>query len=89
MQLGRTGLGSGELVSWGKVLLLGAEVGRQVLVSEGKHMTVLYRYLSGAPKGDLIFDISIDYLGPWNDASGLTAVVETDADAIVASISIN
>jgi hypothetical protein len=86
--LGRTGLGSGELVPWGKVVLLGIELEKQVLVLEGKHMTIMYRYPAGANPGNLVFNIDVDYLGEWTGATALTDGVEANADEIVASIAL-
>ena len=84
--IGRTGLGGGELINWGRVLFLGKESDRQVLVSEGKHMTILYRDLT---RGDLAFNIAVDYLGNWTDPSAIPEDVEANADAIVASFALD
>jgi len=87
-QIGRTGVGSGELVKQGKVLLEGKEIDRQVLVSDGKHMTVMYTCPDCMQRGDLVFTFDLDYRGNWSDASALPVDVETQADLIVASLKI-
>ena len=84
--IGRTGLGGGDLINCGRVLFLGKESDRLVLVSEGKHMTILYRDLT---RGDLAFDIAVDYLGNWTDAAAIPEDVEANADAIVASFALD
>jgi inhibitor of cysteine peptidase len=81
--IGRTGLGGGELIDWGRVLCLGKESQRAVLVSEGKHMTILYQNLV---RGELTLNISVDYLGSWGDPAGIPDDVAAQADAIVASL---
>ena len=80
----RTGVGSGDLISWGKVLFLGAEIERSVLVARGVHMTVMYTGPGIIQRGDLQFTFNLDYRG--SDAqTGLSDGVEANADAIVAS----
>ncbi|HVN54531.1 MAG TPA: protease inhibitor I42 family protein [Anaerolineaceae bacterium] len=86
IQLSRSGLGSGELVPAGKVLFLGEEIQRQVLVFEGKHMTVMYTCPGCMQRGDLVYDFDLDYLGNWNDPAALPEEVEVDADLIIASV---
>ena len=88
--IGRTGLGSGELVNRGKVMLVKTEIDRQVLVSQGRDMTVLYGCLPGSMnRGDLVFFISLDYTGDPAGVSGLTPEIEAQADLVVASISLS
>jgi inhibitor of cysteine peptidase len=86
MPLGQTGLAQGELISWGKVLWMGKELTRQVLVFEGRHLTVLYTSPDGLQAGDVVFNFSLNYLGSGSDAAGLTEDVEAGCDAIVASV---
>jgi inhibitor of cysteine peptidase len=85
-QIGRTGLGSGELVLQGKVVFIGKEINREVLVWEGKHMTVRYICTGCMQRGLLVFGFDLDYLGNWNDPSALPADVEAMANLIVASV---
>jgi inhibitor of cysteine peptidase len=80
----RSGLGSGDLVAWGKVLFLGAEIQRNVLVAQGRHMTVMYTGPGAIQRGELVFTFNLDYLGA-NQQASLTDGVEANADAIVAS----
>lgn len=80
----RSGLGSGDLIAWGKVQFLGAEIQRSVLVAQGWHMTVMYTGPGAIQRGDLVFTFNLDYLGADRQA-GLTDAVEANADAIVAS----
>ncbi len=80
----RSGLGSGELIAWGKVLFLGAEIQRNVLVAQGVHMTVMYTGPGTIQRGDLVFTINLDYAGA-DRQTGLSDAVEANVDAIVAS----
>jgi len=86
--IGRTGVGAGDLVSRGKVMFAGAEVQRQVLVFQGKDFTVLYTYPGSMNRGDLVFDIGLDYWGTQTGAAGLTPEVEAQADLVVSSINL-
>ncbi len=80
----RSGLGSGDLIAWGKVLFLGAEIQRNVLVAQGRHMTVMYTGPGAIQRGDLVFTFNLDYRGS-DRQGGLSDGVENNADAIVAS----
>ncbi|MCL4562314.1 MAG: protease inhibitor I42 family protein [Chloroflexi bacterium] len=84
--LGRTGVGSGDLVQNGTVMFLGQEVIRYVLVAQGKDYTVMYRQDGKIQRGNLEFTIDLDYRGLYTDPSALTAGIEANADAIVASV---
>lgn len=84
--LGRTGVGSGDLIEDGKVMFLGQEVTRSVLVAQGKEYTVMYRQDSNKiQRGDLEFTLDLDYRGLYTDPTALTDGVEANADDIVAS----
>ena len=72
------------MIAWGKVLFLGSEVERSVLVAQGVHMTVMYTGPGTIQRGDLQFTFNLDYLFP-NPQAGLSDGVEANADAIVAS----
>ncbi len=85
-QIGRTGVGSGELVTLGQVLFLGSPIDRTVLVWEGKHMTVLYTCSGCMQRGDVVFGFDLDYLGNWSDPAALPDDVQNLADLIVASV---
>jgi len=78
----RTGVGSGDLISWGKVQFLGSEVERSVLVARGVHMTVMYTGPGVIQRGDLQFTFNLD---TSDSQLGLSDGVEANADAIVAS----
>ncbi len=80
----RSGLGAGELIAWGKVLFLGTEIQRNVLVAQGQHVTVMYTGPGAIQRGDLIFTINLDYQGDDRQA-GLSDATEANADAIAAS----
>lgn len=84
----RSGLGAGDLIAWGKVLFLGAEIQRNVLVAQGQHVTVMYTGPGAIQRGDLIFTINLDYQGADRQA-GLSDANEANADAIVASFQLN
>ena len=88
-QIGRTGLGSGDLVLRGKVMFLGKEIDRQVLVSDGKDMTVLYLCTNCMVRGNLQFYFGLDYRGNWSDPTALPADIERQADLVVASVKLN
>ncbi len=80
----RSGLGSGELISWGKVLFLGEEIQRNVLVAQGRHVTVMYTGPGAIQRGDLAFTFNLDY-GGTDPQGGLSDGIENNTDAIVAS----
>ncbi len=80
----RSGLGAGDLVVWGKVLFLGAEIQRNVLVAQGQHVTVMYTGPGAIQRGELVFTINLDYQGADRQA-GLSDAIEANADAIAAS----
>ncbi len=80
----RSGLGSGDLIAWGKVLFLGAEIQRNVLVAQGQHVTVMYTGPGAIQREDLVFTFNLDYSGGDRQA-GLSDANEANADAIVAS----
>lgn len=81
----RTGVGSGELDERGSVPFLGEEVSRVVLVDRGKDMAVLYDGAGEIQRGDLVFALSLDYLGPSSDSVTLTEELQAQVDGIVAS----
>lgn len=84
--IGRTGMGGGELFKIGRVLFLGKETQRTVLVMDGKPLTVLY---SSLRRGSLDFYIAVDSLSSGPDASGIPSGVEARADEIVASLTMD
>lgn len=88
-QIGRTGVGSGELVTLGKVTFIEKEINREVLVFDGKHMTVMYICQGCMQRGDLVFGFDLDYLGNWTDQAGLPESVQTQADLVVASVKLS
>ena len=81
--LQRTGIGAGELIEHGKVLFLGEETPRIVLVLEGKDMEVMYNNTSAFERGTMRFAISLYYAGM--ERLGLTPELEQIADLVVAS----
>ena len=81
--LQRTGIGAGELIERGKVLFLGEETPRIVLVLEGKDMEVMYNTTGAFERGTMRFAISLYYAGM--ERLGLTPELEQTADLIVAS----
>jgi inhibitor of cysteine peptidase len=87
-QIGRTGVGNGELFPRGTLLFAGKEINRTVLVLNGKDMTVLYNCAGCMVRGKLQFNFSLDYLGNPADPSALTASVEAQADQVVASVTV-
>jgi inhibitor of cysteine peptidase len=85
--IGRTGVGAGELINNGLVSFLGLFLTREVLVFQGKDMTVMYVY-PGTNQQEILFNISLDYLGSSSTPVGLSQGVESNADNIVASMKI-
>ncbi len=85
---GRTGVGSGELMLFGKVLFMGKEINREVLVFEGKTMTVMYTCQGCMVRSNLTLGFDLDYLGKWTDPTGLPEDVLNLADLIVASVAL-
>ena len=85
VQITRTGLGGGDIVERGSVLFLGQPVVRDVLVAEGKDMSVLYDRAGEIARGNLVFTIGLDYAGSPLDPTTLTPEIERLADWIVAS----
>jgi hypothetical protein len=81
----RTGVGAGDIVRRGTVLFLGHPINREVLVAEGKDISVLYNGGSEIQRGDLVFTINLDYAGSPMDKTALTDDVEANADLIAAS----
>jgi len=87
MQLTRTGVGSGEIVPKGAVVFLGEPIVRNVLVLEGKDLTVLYGG-GEIQRGELAFTIYLDYTGLPTDPTALSAELEAVVDQIVASVKV-
>lgn len=81
----RTGVGPGDLVIRGTVTFLGQEITREVLVAEGKDMSILYNSAAEIQRGDLAFTLGLDYLGYPFDESTLQEDVQSIADMIVES----
>jgi hypothetical protein len=81
----RTGVGSGDLIVRGTLNFLGEPVVREVLVFQGKDMTVLYHSGGETRRRDLVFALSLDYVGSATDKSALQQDVEATADRIVES----
>lgn len=81
--LQRTGIGAGDLVERGKVLLLGEETSRTVLSLEGVDMEVMYGNTGPIERGNMRFAISLYYAG--TQRLGLTPELEQLADLIIAS----
>ena len=84
-QVTRTGIGSGEIVTRGSVMFLGQPVRRDLLVLAGKDLAILYHGSGEILRGDLVFTLSLDYMGKPTDPVGLTQPLETTGDMIVAS----
>lgn len=54
----RTGVGAGEIQTDGKIVFLGREVSKEILVYEDRIHEVLYQYGTEVVVGDLVFAIS-------------------------------
>jgi len=84
-QIGPTGIGAGEIVPRGSVLLLDEELRRDVLVAQGKDMEVLYNGAAAITRGDLEFVLMLHCACLPADETTLSAEVQATADEIVAS----
>jgi hypothetical protein len=83
VQIQRTGVGAGELMSEGSIDFLGRELSRTVLVYEGNDKSVLYDSAVGIEVDGRIFTISLDY---FDDPSlVLSQEVQATADEILES----
>lgn len=87
-----TGMGDGELLSRGKVSLLGQPVERIARVALEKDMAVYYGWPLGSlpTGGDLVFWLALDCMCSAGDptTTGLTPEMEQIADAIVKSLAV-
>ena len=86
-----TGMGDGELISRGSVLLFGQQVERIARVALEKDLAVYYGWpRSSAAGNDLVFWLALDCACSAGDpaVTGLTPEVEQIADAIVESIEV-
>jgi putative hemolysin len=84
--IGRTGVGSGDIVEAGTVCFVGQEMGKRALVFEGKDMTVLYGPGAEVERGDMAFTLYLDYRGGWEDESALSKEIQAQVDQIIASV---
>ena len=82
-----TGMGGGELLDRGSMLLLGEELPRQALVAEGKDMAVVY-VCGRVHRGELVFWCGLHYAGSPLTDPGLSPETERLADAVIASIQV-
>ena len=85
----RTGVGEGDFVTRGMVPFLGEPVARQVLVFQGKDMTVLYDFACEVERNDLVFTLGLDYVCDFADETILREDVQAMADMIVASFELS
>lgn len=82
----RTGVGSGDIVDAGTVCFLGQEMPRNVLVFQGKDMTVLYGSGGEIHRDELAFTLYLDYGGGWEDKTALSKEIQAVTDQIVTSL---
>jgi len=85
-QIGRTGMGAGDLVPGNEVMLLGEPVGKSILIFEKRPLTVLYDKPYPVVRDDLVLNIALDCRCTWEGSALLSAETLATADAIVASI---
>lgn len=83
----RTGVGSGDFYPRGSVSFFGEPLQRQVLVANGLDMTVLYG-AGEIRRGELIFTLGLDFIGPPTGPAGLTVEQEQQADWVVESFAV-
>jgi ABC-type oligopeptide transport system substrate-binding subunit len=86
--IGRTGVGAGELVDRGTVTFLDGEIERQVLVAQGRDVTVMYRQEGGITRGDLLFTLDLDATPTAQGQGALAEATETTVDWIVRSFTL-
>jgi len=84
--IGRTGVGSGDIVEAGTACFVGQETARRALVFAGKDMTVLYGSGGEILRGDMAFTLYLDYRGGWEDPTALSKEIQALADQIIASL---
>jgi hypothetical protein len=87
IRISRTGVGAGELVSNGTAQFLGEPVTRKDLIFEDKLKTVLYASAGEIERGELVFTLSLDYLGTDYEAVDISDEDVATAEAILASFS--
>jgi hypothetical protein len=85
----RTGVGAGDLASRGGVLFLGQDVERIILVARGLDRSVLYAGGGEIQRGDLLFTLALDYIGPSSDDASLSQETQSQVDGIVASFQLS
>jgi hypothetical protein len=83
----RTGVGSGDFYARGSVLFLGEPLQRKTLVANGLDMTVLYG-AGEIKRGDLIFTIDLDFIGPPTGPAALSVEQQQQADWVVESFEV-
>ena len=80
-----TGVGNGEFVARGTTTLIGQAVNRNVLVCEGRDMSVYYQQEGSVRRGDLDFALILVYVGNCMDGYSIPAEIQSMVDAVVAS----
>jgi putative hemolysin len=83
--IGRTGMGSGDIVEAGTACFIEQEIKRRALVFQGKDMTVIYGSGRGIERGDMVFTLYLDYRGGWEDKTALSKEIQAETDTIVAT----
>jgi hypothetical protein len=86
--IGRTGVGSGEIVEAGTVCFCGQEMDKRKLVFEGKDMTVLYGPCPEIERGDMAFTLYLDHAGGWEDKIALSKEIQAQVDQIIATFQV-
>lgn len=85
----RTGVGAGDLVTRGTVVILGQEVTRDVLVYQGQDKSAIYNTAQEIRAPQLVVTASLDFYDARSyqePAAGLSQALQATADQIVASL---
>jgi hypothetical protein len=88
VRITRTGVGSGDIVTRGEVLFVGAPIPRKVLVDQDRDMAVLYGAGGEIQRETLVFSLSLDYRGTQGAPQGLSDQTQAIADQIVTSFTL-
>jgi hypothetical protein len=82
----RSGVGAGDLITRGTAIILGKTVPRIVLVYQGKDKAILYNYATEINTPQIVLTASLDDWRTDYDAAVLTPTLQTTADQIVATL---
>lgn len=82
----RSGVGAGDLITRGTAIILGKTVPRIVLVYQGQDKAILYNYATEINTPQIVLTASLDDWRTHYDAAVLIPTLQTTADQIVATL---